>query len=45
MIKNSVKYVQMKKFNHEYRLKFYTFTLMYVYPETITEEDYLPDTK
>ena len=39
------KYALMKRCNHDLWLQVYMYDLMYVDPETIPEEDYLPYTK
>ena len=36
-----VKYAQMNRFCCDRRIQFYMYTFMYIYTETIPEEDYL----
>ena len=38
------KYAQMKRFHYELQLQVYMHDFMYVYPETISKEDYFPAT-
>ena len=39
------KYAQLKRFHHGHRLQTYMYDFMYIYPETMPVEDYLPATK
>ena len=39
------KYTQLKKFQHDLRLKVYMYAFMHVYPETILVEDHFPAIK
>ena len=38
-------YDPQKLFHHDRRLQFYMYAFMYVYPETMTVEEYFPATK
>ena len=44
-IKIMDKYEHMKRFHHDLQLQVYMYDFMYVDTETITMEDYFPDTK
>ena len=43
-IKNMYKYAQTNRFHHDHRHQVYTYEFMYVYPESIPEENYFTAT-
>ena len=45
MIKNMDEYALMKRFHHEFLLKFYMYDFMYVNPEKMPVKDYFSATK